>query len=254
MMTKAVRPTLAVAEKYRTTAPKIVQTLLDEGVNVTQAGVERLQSILSATNKELQSMLDASPATISKARVLDRVQDAAEKVMKGQVAPQKNLAAMEKVANEFIDHPVYPADVPLSVADAQKLKTGTYKEIGESYGKPMKAGAVEAKKAIARGLKEEIATAVPEAAGLNARESQLMAAGEALGPAAARDANADPLGLLFAAHNPKLFLAGLINRHAAIKSLIANGAWKMAGSVAKVSPQAIRAAALALAQSPEPEK
>jgi len=254
LMEKAVAPATALKESYRTTGPKIVKTLLDEGINVTAHGVEKLQKLLRGTNDEIQAILDASPAQVDKARVLDRVQDAGQDALRSSATPQGEVAAIEKAANQFIDHPRYPGDTKLTVAEAQKMKQGIYQRVGQQYG-TMKPGKIAAQKAMARGLKEEIADAVPEVAALNTRDAELMAAGEALTSRVSKDANADPLGLLFAAHNPQLFLAGLINRQPIVKSLIANGLWKMAGTTAKVSPQAIRAAVYALSSSePAPDQ
>ncbi len=250
-MRQAVKPAEALADRYRTTPPKIVDTLLKEGVNVTPGGVDKLSQLLTATNDELTAKLAASDATISKARVLDRVQEAGQDALKSEVNPQGSLKAIEKVANQFIEHPEYPGDTPLSVSEAQNLKTGTYRQIGASYGKS-KPGTIAAQKALARGLKEEIAAAVPEASALNARESSLMAAGETMGRAVSKSANADPLGLLFAAHNPELFLAGLINRQPLFKSLIANGSWKMADALAKVPKGTVRGAVATLTAQPVP--
>lgn len=254
LMTKAVKPGLALQASYRTTAPKIVQTLLDEGINVTAGGVEKLQSLLKATNDEIKALVDASPAKIEKARVLDRLQEAGQDALKRSATPQGELAAIEKTGNQFIDHPLYPGDLKLTPAQAQDMKQGIYERIGKSYG-AMKPGKIAGQKALARGLKEEIADAVPAVKELNKRDASLMAAGEAVTSAVSKDANADPLGLLFAAHNPELFLAGLINKQPVIKSLLAHGAYKMAGLAGKVSPQAIRAAVAAIASSgPEPDQ
>ena len=68
--------------------------------------------------------------------------------------------------------PPQPAP-PMNAADAQAMKKGTYTVLGGKYGEQGSAS-VEAQKALARGLKEEIATQFPEISNLNAQESKLL--------------------------------------------------------------------------------
>jgi hypothetical protein len=68
--------------------------------------------------------------------------------------------------------PPQPAP-PMGAAAAQRMKQGTYQVLKGKYGEQGSA-AVEAQKALARGLKEEIANQFPEISGLNAAESKLL--------------------------------------------------------------------------------
>lgn len=61
----------------------------------------------------------------------------------------------------------------IPVQQAQDMKQGTYRELKNKYGQ-IGSAETEAQKALARGLKENIAEAVPEIAGLNAQESKLI--------------------------------------------------------------------------------
>jgi hypothetical protein len=62
---------------------------------------------------------------------------------------------------------------PMNASDAQDMKQGTYQVLKVKYGEQGSAS-TEAQKALARGLKEEIANQFPEIGTLNASESRLL--------------------------------------------------------------------------------
>ena len=62
---------------------------------------------------------------------------------------------------------------PMGAADAQAMKQGTYRVLAGKYGEQGSA-TVEAQKALALGLKEEIAAQFPEVSDFNAAESKLL--------------------------------------------------------------------------------
>lgn len=250
LMAKAIRPTATLLNAYRTTAHDIAKTLLDDGINVSQAGLEKLQRLIFADNAEIQALVQSSPARIAKDKVLERVDQYAGNVMKSQVNPSKALEKATAVADEFVEHPYYRGET-ISPAEAQRLKVGTYQEIGDAYKKPQKSRAL---KELARGLKEEIADAVPGVSEINAREARRLAGGEAVATAIQKDASADPMGLLFAASNPQLFIAGLINKQPVVKSMLARGLYGVAAKASGVPENLIRAAVYALASGQEDEK
>lgn len=244
LMQKALKPTASVLKEYNTTAPKLVQTLLDEGINVTQGGVSKLQALLDATNEDIRNAVANATGTIDKKSVAARALPTAQKVAQ-QVNPTKDLQAVGDTVQEFLDHPVMTGPT-LSVPEAQALKTGTYQQIGKKYGEVSSAG-IETQKALARGLKEEIAAEVPGIAGLNAQDADLMAALDATGRRVALSGNKDPVGFAWVAQHPTAFLAALFDRSPAVKSFLARGMYQQAGYAAKVTPQIIRAAVTALA-------
>lgn len=243
LMQKALKPTMSVLSEYRTTAPKLVQTLLDEGISVTQGGVDKLQKLLTATNQEIREAVANAAGSIDKKTVAARALETASKVSK-QVNPTKDLQAVGETVAEFMDHPVYSGN--LSIPEAQALKQGTYQQIGKKYGE-VSSAAIETQKALARGLKEEIAAEVPGIAGLNAKDSELMAALDATGRRVALSGNKDPVGFAWVAQHPTTFLAAIFDRSPAVKSMIARGAYQSAGAAARVSPQMIRLAVTTLA-------
>lgn len=243
LMQSALKPTQAVLEEYRTTPTKLVKTLLDEGVNVTQGGLTKLQGLLQATNQEIREAVRNAPGMIPKERVAAQVASTASRAAK-QVNPKSDLKAVGKVVEDFMDHPVYKGD--LTVAEAQALKQGTYRQIGAKYGEQA-AASTEAQKALARGLKEEIAAEVPTIQALNARDSQLMAATDAVGRRVAQAGNRDPVGFAWVTQAPVTFLAALMDRSPVVKSMLAHGMYKSASQATKVPESAIRAAVAAIA-------
>jgi hypothetical protein len=82
----------------------------------------------------------------------------------------------------------------MGAADAQSMKQGTYNVLRGKFGEQGSA-TVEAQKALARGLKEEIATQFPEISQLNAAESRLLDLGPVLERAVNRVSNNHTIGI-----------------------------------------------------------
>lgn len=243
LMQSAVKPgvkTLTQATKAGESTPRVVQTLLDEGINVTPAGVGKLQALLASTNDDIAKAIAPSTAKIEPLSVASRLTDTAKRFAT-QVNPQPDLEAISRVGENFLDAQAKP----ITVQAAQALKQGTYARIGEKYGREV-AASIEAEKALARGLKEEIAANVPGVSALNAREGRLLEALDTVGRRVALAGNRDPIGFAWVAHNPTTFLAALIDRSPAVKSLLARGMYQGAALAGKVTPQAIRVATHAL--------
>jgi hypothetical protein len=258
MMQKALKPTASMLKEYRTTAPQLVKTLLDEGINVTQGGLDKLQRLFDANNKDISSAISDREALLQRlgigADVVDKNRVAARTLttanrLAQQTNPTKDLQAVADTVTEFQNHPTMPGN--LTLTEAQKMKIGTYQQIGKKYGQ-ISSAEVEAQKGLARGLKEEIAAEVPQISALNERDSRLMAALDAVGRRVALSGNHDPVGFAWVAHSPVSFLAALIDRNPTVKSLIARGLYKQADYAGRVAPGMIRTALAAIAQQPSP--
>lgn len=228
-------------------ASAAIDTLLDEGVNVTRGGVEALQSKISDLNTKIATAIQDSPAVVNKSVVASRLQGALEKFEK-QVTPSSDLAAIQRAHNEFMNHPLldkitpartvessvldasgkpFTKEIPASgsegipVKTAQKLKQGTYKSLGsKAYGE-LKGADIEAQKTLARGLKEEIAAAVPEVQPLNAAESKLLNALSLTERRVLMEANRNPIGLGWLTTSPVKFGAWMADRSGLFKSIVA---------------------------------
>lgn len=200
-------------------ATRAIETLRDEGVNVSPAGAEKIAGRVDDVNSNIADAISSSKARVSKALVANRLQDLIQQAEK-QVNPNSDVAAITKAYDEFANHPSIP-NADMSVQLAQDMKKGTYRQLKDKYGE-MGSADTEAQKTLARGLKEEIASAVPEVGPLNAEESQLLNAKNLLDRRVAVSGNSNPLGLAAPiAHGPAGLLASLLDRSDAFKSSIA---------------------------------
>ena len=216
LMKSALKPTLD--DHKSGAAAKAAQTLLDEGVNATKGGVAKLSDRIESTNEKITKAILESKATVNKNEVAGRLHEPMERVSK-QVNPKADVAAVEKAWTEFSEHPMIPGQqIPVQLA--HEMKQGTYRQLREKYGEEGSA-AVEAQKTLARGLKEEVAKAVPEVVPLNARESALLNAREIAERRSLMDANKNPLGLSPLAGGMKQAGMMLADRSALVKSLLA---------------------------------
>jgi hypothetical protein len=245
MMQSALKP--SAADQVSGNAAKAIDTLLENGVNVSRGGLDTLQGRISTINEKIASAIENSPATVNKQVVASRLQGALDKFEK-QVTPTSDLATIQKAWDEFNNHPLldkltpaktvpsaildetgkpFTQDVPASGSNAipvqlaQELKQGTYKSIGgKAYGE-LKGADIEAQKTLARGLKEEIAAAIPEVAPLNAAESKLLNALDITERRVLMSANKNPMGLSLLTTDPAKWAAFMADRSGLFKSLVA---------------------------------
>lgn len=201
-------------------AASAIDTLLKEGVNVTPGGVAHLRARIGDLNREITQAIVNSPATVDKGKAASTLFDVTRRFEK-QVAPNADINAISKVWEEFLTHPMLVGKTTMPVQVAQELKQGTYRALGnKAYGE-LKGAEIEAQKAIARGLKDEIATAVPAVRALNAQESSLLTALDVAERRVLMDANKNPAGLGMLIHRPEAFALWMADRSPLFKSLIA---------------------------------
>ncbi len=171
----------------------MVRTGLDNQIPVSKAGIKKLDSLVSDLNSKIAADIKTGSdagATVNKYKVASRLADTSNK-FKSQVNPDADLAAVGKSGNEFLES--QPTEIPAS--DAQALKQGTYRQLGDKAYGELSSAAKESQKALARGIKEELASQFPEIAGLNAQESKLLGLDDALETAVNRTRNHNILGL-----------------------------------------------------------
>ena len=163
----------------------MVKTGLESKIPVSASGVERLSGLVDDLNNKIKNTIQTGSrqgVTVDPAAIATRTDATAQKFA-NHVNPESDLAAIEASKQEFIRNNMAPPPAsgigpqntqPIPAADAQALKQGTYQQLkGKAYGE-MKTATVEAQKALARGIKEELNTAFPELSGLNADESKLL--------------------------------------------------------------------------------
>lgn len=184
------------ALKPSTTIPaakvgQMVQTGLQESIPVSENGVRNLSSLIDDTNQKIKDVIASDPTkSVNKFAVASRLSDTAKRFA-NQVNPTADLNAVSGAGNEFLE--TQPGQIPAQ--DAQALKQGTYQQLSsKAYGE-MQTAAVESQKALARGLKEEIANQFPELTELNARDSKLYDLEGPLTKAVQRISNHQVIGI-----------------------------------------------------------
>jgi hypothetical protein len=230
LMQSALKPT--IKQLQTGDAAIATRTLLDRGINPNAAGVEKLRALIDDVDTQITGAISGSNATIDKQAVLNRLNGTARQ-FRNQVSPTADLRAIQGVADDFMAHPQFPLpQTSIPVQAAQDLKRGTYGVLAKKYGQ-MGGAETEAQKALARGLKEEIATAVPGIGALNAEQSKLLTTLNVAERRALMEMNKNPGGLALLASNPVSFAAFMADKSALFKSLAArmlNGAAQAPGS------------------------
>lgn len=230
-MQSALKPVWAKARSGE--AATAIRTMLDEGLTVTPQGVRQLRGKIDQLNAEIKDIIAKSPATINKSAVAARLESRL-KAVKDQVNPQSDVATIKKTLQNFMEHPELTEELApgikvsaeeIPIQQAQKMKQATYKQLGDRGYNPAQtaeqAESIQSQKALARGLKEEIAKAEPSLRPLNAKESELI---KTMGVAERRvlmDANKNPGGLGWLTLNPAKFAAFMLDRSPAFKSYVA---------------------------------
>lgn len=213
----ALKPSTALSPAERAAA---IDTGLKQGIPISKGGLEKLNDQIETLNQAIKDEISKDPnRPIDPNKVATRA-DAAKARFVTQVNAQPDLTAIEASRQQFLNEqgqtpgtPAQPTGVldaqgkpimspaqpptaapPMSAADAQAMKQGTYRVLKGKFGEQGSAS-VEAQKSLARGLKEEIASAFPEIGKLNADESRLLELQPLLERAVNRISNHQAMGL-----------------------------------------------------------
>ena len=216
LMQSALKPSASEGKA----AGRAVGTLLDEGINVTPGGLGKAERIIGSLDEQVEKAISGSNATVNKGKVATGALDVYNERLK-QADPSSDLKAAAGVYHRFVNHPLLPDDIPVQLA--QEIKRGTQRSVGSrNYGERSDA-ATQAEKAIGHNLREEIATAVPDVAPLNARMSSLIEARGMLEPRVGIAGNKNPGGLALLGQSPAQLIAMLLDRSEWTKSMLARG-------------------------------
>lgn len=223
LMQSAVKP--SIADLKSGDAGRAMTTMLDEGIYPTRSGMEKASNLAGKLEKQVEQAIAQSPARVSVAAAASKLRDPYNKALK-QVNPQEDLNAIRGVWDKFRTSPLVAGKTDIPVQLAQELKQGTYRSIGgKAYGE-IGSASVEAQKALARGLREEVAKAVPSITTPLAREASLMNVMDVAGNRALMEANKNPLGLAaLRMDNPASAATFLADRWAALKAFLAMQAY-----------------------------
>lgn len=253
LMQSALKPGWAALKKRPGGVPPAVTAMLEQGINVTQGGYAKLEKLLESTQDEIKQAVASIPTELNPFKVTARLGPVAAREA-ADIAPKAGLEDISRIGQEFLEA---HGGTPISPSLAQEMKIKGYQKIRKSYGQ-MGSAEVEARKAVLRGLKEDLATEAEKAgrpiSALNIKEGGLIEAAEQLGRRVGYAANRDPGGLAtLAIQRPITFLSVLMDRSPAVKSMLARGLYSSAGRASQVSPQLIRAAVQAVAETPDEE-
>jgi hypothetical protein len=199
----ALKPTKSVLKGVRTppgsgpdaARQALVKTGLREEIPVSPRGSQKVGNLIDSLNAEVEARLDAAQRagkTVDPAIVEQEIRNVASNFTE-QINAQPELAAIEAVRENFMANPITQAG-PIPIQTAQRMKSNTYQGLRGKYGKEL-GGTIEAEKAGARGLKEQIEQGAPEVAGLNAREGAAIPLDEAIADAMRRRGNYGLFGL-----------------------------------------------------------
>jgi hypothetical protein len=224
LMQSAIKPTRAELQSGE--AQRAIDTLLREDISPNAKGVANIHGKINELNSEIADLVHSSPETISKQKVMD---------IANQIRPQLTLpvnsdadvAALNDALSKFQTHPLLQSSDEISVPLAQEMKQATYRSLGDKAYGELGAASKESQKALARGLKEQIAEKVPSIQGLNKRESDLINAANVAERRALMEGNKNPLGLGTLTPNKEMFGLHMADKSAAIKAKLARELYKM---------------------------
>jgi hypothetical protein len=184
------------ALKPSTTIPpekvaNIVQTGLENEIPVSENGIKKLSGLMDDLDDKVAAEIKGHPGrTVNPTDVAARA-DQIKGKFANQVNPTADMAAIDASQKEFLEN--NPQPIPAEAAQA--MKQGTYAQLkGKAYGE-LKSASIEAQKALARGLKEELEGAFPELHNLNAELSKAYDLQPVLEKAVQRQANHQLAGI-----------------------------------------------------------
>lgn len=256
LMQSALKPTNELVQQSASagvrTKRDIANIVMDEPYAVASRGtVNRLGDQIGDLNAEVRNRIKAVTDMGGPSGAMDipisepaRAIDETSRLFTNQVNPTADLAAIDAVKQNFVNHPLV-RDGFVSPIVGQDIKQGTYQRLSDKYGE-LGSATVAAEKAGARGLKESIATRVPGVADLNARESRKLIAKDAVQAALDRTGNRDPFGFAnVATGNPKRLVTALADRSPWFKSVAARGLTRGAAPMLRLTPDILRDLAVA---------
>ena len=230
-----------------------IDTILNtSGLYATKHGVEKLQSIIDGLNDQISSKITNSAEKVELKNVVNKLNDAKSKFLYS-VNPQADISAIETAEKQFLEHPLFqnnqatgfietsPAQITeIPVQLAQRMKQATYKSLGDKAYNEVGSASREAQKALARGLKEGVASKVSDVAELNAKEGKLLNAQDVIESAVHRASNRDIGGLMWMIENPLAALGAFADRSPNVKIALAKALYAMGKN--KVPPSVTTAA------------
>lgn len=224
-MYEAINPNQAARESGR--GADAASFMVEEGYNATHGGRAKMKGRVQELQADISQITNTSTNSISRQNAIRHIYDVFDKYDNALDA-HGAWHDVATVMNQFLAHPNWAGRASMPVSAAQEMKALIYKDNANAYrpGTPQKSSpTVDAEKALARGLKEEIARAEPQVSLLNAEESQLLNALQVTKRMSTTEGRiADNLSRHpFLVHallkHPKLATAVMLNKSPAFKSM-----------------------------------
>lgn len=192
LMQSAMKPNVAALQKGQ--AERAVETALQEGINPTAGGMEKLDKLSGGLNTQVENAIANSSARVPVGDVSAHIAAPYNKFAQ-QVNPAADTNAIKDVLAQFKAHPDIAGQSDMPVQLAHALKKGTYRAIGEKAYGEVSTAATEAQKALAAGMRAGVAKGVPETVEPLKREADLMNLLSVAEKRALMDSNKNPISL-----------------------------------------------------------
>lgn len=216
LMQSALKPSVKEMETGRGAAA--ISTALERGYNSSSGEVERLTGQVGDLEKKIQNALNASGKTVDKGEIAGRLQDVISRIERTSMNPQDRVKAVEDVYNQVLSNQRLPNAIPVS--QANEIKQGIYQMLRDKFGE-LGSDAVEAQKALARGVKETVAKAEPGVAVDLKEQSALANLLNIMRRRAAVEGNTGIGSLAPLASNPVAAVGFLADKYGLTKSMLA---------------------------------
>jgi hypothetical protein len=180
-------------------AREIVATAIREALPISKGGEQRARNLIRDLNRQVNSLLQgASGGRIDLRQIANQVRAFANAKYNRPGVPGNDLEAALRVADEIDAHPSLQTPgggriVAVNPADANKVKQGLDTAVGDRAFGVERGAATEARKQGRHATRLAIEQQVPEVGPLNARESQIIDALEAVQHATGREENRNAL-------------------------------------------------------------
>lgn len=191
VMQQAVKPSISDLESGA--ADKAMGTMLKEGIKPTRGGMIAASKKANEFGNVVKQEIANSPATVNVVRAAAPLRETYTNALT-QVNPEPDLNAVRAAWDQFIKSPLIAGKTEIPVQTAQSIKSGTYRALADKYGE-IGSASTEAQKALARGLRDEIAKAVPSVVDPLSREAALRQVMDVAGRRALIASNNNALGL-----------------------------------------------------------
>lgn len=227
-MQSALKPGKAARQSGK--AGRAVDTMLKEGMNVSKGGVEKMQTMVDDLNNVVDDIVKNSSTTVDRDKVVNYLQDVVKKFENRPDAIEAQKA-VEKAWEQFVTHPMVSGSKQIPMQTAQQLKRGYQASVGDKGYGDLKTAATESEKAIARGLRTEMAAGEPGIVSPLSREAELINAKKLAAERVLADANKNPIGLGALISQPWMLPIWMWDRSPLLKSLTARGLYSAAGPI-----------------------